>query len=81
MLNLKFGEYKGIIKKKPHYLKMGKVTQVIGLIIQMEGLQVFIGEVCKIIIKSTNKMVLAEVVGFKNNSVLLMPCRRHLNPH
>lgn len=52
---------------------MGKVTQVIGLIIQVEGLQVFVGEVCQIFIKSSDKMVLSEVVGFKDNIVLLMP--------
>ena len=52
---------------------MGKVTQVIGLIIEVEGLQVFVGEVCEIFIKSSNKKVLTEVVGFKDSSVLLMP--------
>ena len=73
MFNLKFGEYKDIIKNRPHYFKMGKVTQVIGLIIQVEGLEVFMGEVCEIIIKSLDKVVLCEVVGFKDNSVQLMP--------
>lgn len=52
---------------------MGKVTQVIGLIIQVEGLEVFMGEVCEIFIKSLNKSVLCEVVGFKDKSVQLMP--------
>ncbi len=52
---------------------LGKVTQVIGLIIQVEGLHVFIGEVCEIFIKASGKKVLAEVVGFKEKSVLLMP--------
>ncbi|MBC8588328.1 flagellar protein export ATPase FliI [Tissierellaceae bacterium BX21] len=52
---------------------MGKVTQVIGLIIQVEGLEVFIGEVCEIKINAIDKVVLSEVVGFNGNSVLLMP--------
>ena len=73
MLDLKFEDYKNIIKRKIHYLKMGKVTQVIGLIIQVEGLEVFMGEVCEIFIKSLDKIVLCEVVGFKDNSVQLMP--------
>ena len=73
MLNLKFKEYKNIIKDKTHYLKLGKVTQVIGLIIQVEGLEVFMGEVCEIYIKSLDKTVMCEVVGFKDNSVQLMP--------
>ena len=73
MFNIPFEEYSDSIKKKDHYLKMGKVTQVIGLIIQVEGLQVFVGEVCEIFIKSMDKIVLSEVVGFKDKSVLLMP--------
>ncbi len=73
MLNIPFKTYEDIIKKKDHYLKMGKVTQVIGLIIQVEGLEVFIGEVCEIKINAIDKVVLSEVVGFNGNSVLLMP--------
>ncbi len=73
MLNIPFNTYGDMIKKKDHYLKMGKVTQVIGLIIQVEGLEVFIGEVCEIKINSIDKVVLSEVVGFNGNSVLLMP--------
>lgn len=73
MFNIPFEEYSKVIKKKDHYLKLGKVTQVIGLIIQVEGLEVFVGEVCEILIKSSSNMVLAEVVGFRDKSVLLMP--------
>jgi flagellum-specific ATP synthase len=73
LLNIPFKTYEDIIKKKDHYLKMGKVTQVIGLIIQVEGLEVFIGEVCEIKINAIDKVVLSEVVGFNGNSVLLMP--------
>lgn len=73
MFNIPFDDYTNIIKRKEHYLRLGKVTQVIGLIIKVEGLQVFVGEVCEIFIKSTDKVVLTEVVGFKDNSVLLMP--------
>ena len=73
MLNIPFEEYSNHIKKNTYYLKLGKVTQVIGLIIQVEGLEVFVGEVCEILVKSSDKVVLAEVVGFKDNAVLLMP--------
>lgn len=72
-MHIPFEEYRAHIKKKKYYLKLGKVTQVIGLIIQVEGLEVFVGEVCEILVKSSDKIVLAEVVGFKDNSVLLMP--------
>lgn len=75
MLNLPFEEYGQIIKRKKYYTTLGKVTQVIGLIIQVEGLETFIGEVCKVYIKSSGpeKTVLTEVVGFKDTTVLLMP--------
>ena len=73
MINIPFEHYGEVIKKKSYFIKMGKVTQVIGLIVQVEGLQVFVGEVCEIFIKSTDKIVLSEVVGFKDNTVLLMP--------
>jgi flagellum-specific ATP synthase len=50
----------------------GKVKKVVGLTIEVEGLQSFVGEVCKIFVFG-GKVVLAEVVGFRDNSVLLMP--------
>lgn len=50
----------------------GKVKKVVGLTIEVEGLKAFIGEVCRIFINSKN-YVLAEVVGFRDNGLLLMP--------
>ena len=73
LLDIPFEIYGQAIKRKKHYTTMGKVTQVIGLIIQVEGLEVFIGELCEILIKSSEKVVQAEVVGFKGHTVLLMP--------
>ena len=59
---------------KKNYVNIyGKVSQVVGLIIKVEGLDVFVGEVCEIEITKTNKIVMAEVVGFVNKTVLLMP--------
>ncbi len=68
-----FDNLTNAVKNKEHYLVMGKVTEVIGLIIKVEGIEAFIGEVCEIIIRSTKSIVLAEVVGFKDDCVLLMP--------
>ncbi|EYE88800.1 ATP synthase [Fervidicella metallireducens AeB] len=50
----------------------GKVKRVIGLTIEVEGIKAFVGEVCRIYV-SEGKEILAEVVGFKDNTVLLMP--------
>lgn len=73
MIYIPFKDYENLIKDKFHHTNMGKVSEVIGLIIQVQGIEVFIGEVCEIIIKSSKKIVLAEVVGFKEGKVILMP--------
>jgi len=51
----------------------GKVTQVIGLTIESEGPEVRVGDLCHIYPRSGGEPIRAEVVGFKNNKVLLMP--------
>ncbi|GAA0362114.1 flagellar protein export ATPase FliI [Alkalibacterium iburiense] len=73
MLNIPFDLYHDTLNKKSTVLKHGKVSQVIGLIIKVDGLDAFIGEVCEIQIKSSNKVVMSEVVGFVEETVLLMP--------
>ncbi|MBP1042046.1 flagellar protein export ATPase FliI [Vagococcus sp. BWB3-3] len=72
-LNLSFADYQEKLAKRSYHQKFGKVTQVVGLIIKVEGLSVFVGEVCEIEIAKTNKTVLTEVVGFIDKTVLLMP--------
>jgi flagellum-specific ATP synthase len=55
----------------------GKVSQIIGLVIESNGPTSSIGEICHIHLKEkgvkTGNIVPAEVVGFKSNKVLLMP--------
>lgn len=50
----------------------GKVTKVVGLTIEAEGPETHVGALCHIKSRN-NKTVLAEVVGFKDKQVLLMP--------
>lgn len=71
--NLSLHSTKNNFSKKDYITRFGKVSQVVGLIIKVEGLDVFIGEVCHIEIEKTKKIVMAEVVGFVNKTVLLMP--------
>jgi len=52
---------------------IGRVTQVIGLTIEVKGISPFIGEICHIYLPHRKKPVISEVVGFKNSSTLLMP--------
>lgn len=51
----------------------GKVTQVIGLTVESEGPDARIGDVCHIFPSQSNEPIVAEVVGFRSNKVLLMP--------
>ncbi len=50
----------------------GRVTQVIGLVIESIGPSASLGEVCEIKSRNEETICLAEVVGFKNNRVLSM---------
>lgn len=51
----------------------GKVTQVIGLMVESEGPDASVGEVCYIYPTKGCEPLMAEVVGFRDNKVLLMP--------
>ena len=51
----------------------GKVTKVIGLIIEAHGPASRLGSVCDIYPKGDMRRIKAEVLGFRNNKVLLMP--------
>ncbi|EXX92291.1 ATP synthase [Paenibacillus darwinianus] len=51
----------------------GKVTQVIGLTVESEGPDASVGDVCYIYPAKSAKPLKAEVVGFRNNKVILMP--------
>lgn len=52
---------------------IGRVSQVIGLTIESKGPGVKLGETCLIYPLKSNSPILAEVVGFKGEKVLLMP--------
>jgi flagellum-specific ATP synthase len=51
----------------------GHVVQLIGLVIESEGPLAAVGEICRIESAGRNGSTLAEVVGFRNHHVLLMP--------
>lgn len=55
------------------YQYKGKVSKVIGLTIESRGPAVRLGETCHIYPIKSKDPVLAEVVGFKEDTVLLMP--------
>jgi FliI/YscN family ATPase len=57
----------------PRFGTFGKVTRVVGLVIEAAGLEVGLGELCRVTSLAGDRSVLAEVVGFHERGVLLMP--------
>ncbi|MBE6014518.1 MAG: flagellar protein export ATPase FliI [Lachnospiraceae bacterium] len=56
------------------YKRLGKVVKIVGLTIESLGPEAKLNDLCHIIIDpETGKKVLAEVVGFRDKSLLLMP--------
>jgi len=51
----------------------GKITQIVGLVIESQGPSVNLGDLCYISPRNEGAKIPAEVVGFKQNRVLLMP--------
>ncbi|MDT8716654.1 flagellar protein export ATPase FliI [Clostridium sp. 19966] len=50
----------------------GKVKNIIGLTIEVEGIKAFVGELCTIY-NDREEAITCEVVGFKDSNVMLMP--------
>ena len=51
----------------------GKITQIVGLVIESQGPSVNLGDLCYICPRTEGEKIPAEVVGFRKNRVLLMP--------
>lgn len=55
------------------FKRFGKVSRVIGLTIESKGPVASVGDVCTIHLEKSQRQVKAEVVGFREENVLLMP--------
>lgn len=55
------------------FASYGRVTRVVGLVLEATGVEVGLGSLCRITSHSRDRSVLAEVVGFHEQGVLLMP--------
>ena len=71
--NLSLERYQEMVRSRSFIRHMGRVTKVVGLTIETEGPQTHIGELCRIHGGRMGKDMLAEVVGFRDASVLMMP--------
>ena len=68
-----FDKYNMILNRTDPIKYTGVVTRVMGLLIESSGPQVVLGEVCQILIPKAQEVVKAEVVGFNDKTVQLMP--------
>ncbi len=73
MLSDKIAQFKNIISNVDSMEMSGTVSKVVGITIESNGPMVKMGDVCKIYPHSGEEAVMAEVVGFKDRKVLLMP--------
>lgn len=63
-----------VIEQVDPYKRYGKILRIVGLMIESNGPEANIGEVCYIHSKSNlQPPILAEVVGFNHEKILLMP--------
>ncbi|MGI6152227.1 MAG: flagellar protein export ATPase FliI [Christensenellaceae bacterium] len=74
MLEDKINRYKNLIETINPVEMRGTVQKVIGMTVESKGPMVKMGDICKIYSNEAGaEAVLAEVVGFKEQSVILMP--------
>jgi flagellum-specific ATP synthase len=68
-----FEKYHKAVERADLVKIIGKVVQVVGLIIEAQVGGVSVGDLCTIRIEKENRDAYAEVVGFREKRVLLMP--------
>lgn len=69
----KFDKYRQLADKK-YFNQLGKVVKIVGLTIESVGPDAKLNDLCRIILdQETGNSVMAEVVGFRDKRLLLMP--------
>jgi len=71
--NLSLDKYHRCLNATCAIQAYGKVTNVVGLVIEAQGPVSRLGTVCDIYTKGHMHKITAEVLGFRNNKVMLMP--------
>ncbi len=61
------------LKDRTFFRKLGRVVKVVGLTIESIGPDAKLNDLCRILVDGEEQPVLAEVVGFREKRVLLMP--------
>jgi len=71
--DINFKDYREAVRKAQTYRIKGKVKELTGLIVKAVVPNVRVGELCFIQVPNMGKILKAEVVGFKDKDVLMMP--------
>ena len=72
-VKLNWNRYQETIDKVVPLAYHGKVNQVAGITIEGYGTDYFIGELCDIYARGDNSPIKAEVIGFKDGRIVIMP--------
>jgi flagellum-specific ATP synthase len=72
-MNFDFAKYQRLLEQTHAIMTHGKVREIIGLMVEGYGPSASIGEVCGIFPHGADRYLPAEVVGFRQGKVLLMP--------
>ena len=61
------------LERLERFAVAGRVTRVVGLVVEATGIEAGLGTLCRITSHTRDRSVLAEVVGFNERHMLLMP--------
>lgn len=72
MMAIDFDKYRQLLDKT-YEKEIGKVVKMVGLTIEASGPSANLNDVCYIACEGQNEKKIAEVIGFRENRILLMP--------
>lgn len=72
MIPIDFDKYKQLLNKS-YETEIGKVIKMVGLTIEASGPSANLNDICYITGENPNDKKIAEVIGFRENRILLMP--------
>lgn len=73
MKKFESGIFHQILNSTETILLKGRITKIIGLVIESHGPSINLGELCYIYPRNSTRPIRAEAVGFREDRVLLMP--------
>ncbi|MDF2906551.1 MAG: fliI [Herbinix sp.] len=72
MVSINFDKYR-VLQSKSYEQEIGRVVKMVGLTIEASGPSANLNDVCYITSEGNRNKIPAEVVGFRENRILLMP--------